>query len=389
MNVPLLDLKLQYAQIQEEVEQEILRVSRSQMCILGKDVESFEENAAKYLGVKHAIGVSSGTDALLMGLMAYDIGPGDEVILPTFSFFATAGVVARTNATPIFVDSIANTYNIDPKAIAAKITEKTKAIIPVHLFGQAAEMDEIMAIAHKHNIPVIEDGAQSFGTQYKDGKFAGSIGEIGCFSFYPSKNLGAFGDGGLVTTNDDVLAEKLRQMRNHGMYPKYFHKFIGGNFRLDAIQAAVLNVKLKHLEDWHKARRKNADLYRKYAQKEGLEIANNVQNFINSNQIYLPEPIYAETGINNNHIYNQFTIRIARRDKIKDYLSANGIGSDIYYPVPFHRQECFSYLNNPDRDFPNANMLVSEVLSLPIFPELTEEQIAYTVEKLAEAINIT
>lgn len=387
MKVPLLDLKLQYAQIKEEVEQEILRVTRSQMCILGKDVELFEENSAKYLGAKHAIGVSSGTDALLMALMAYDIGPGDEVILPTFSFFATAGVVARLNAKPVFIDSIPVTYNIDPALIEEKITPKTKAIMPVHLFGQAAEMDEIMAIAKKHGIPVIEDAAQSFGTQYKDGKFVGSIGDIGCYSFYPSKNLGAFGDGGLVTTNDDALADKLRQMRNHGMFPKYYHKFIGGNFRLDAIQAVVLNIKLKYLEEWHAARRRNADLYLKYSMEYEICKGLDCQKIVSDNPIILPKPIYADSGVTNYHIYNQFTIRVAHRDYIKDYLTKNDIGTDIYYPIPFHRQECFQYLFAADSEYFNANRLASEVLSLPIFPELTEEQIQYTVSKIFEGIS--
>jgi dTDP-4-amino-4,6-dideoxygalactose transaminase len=387
MNVPLLDLKLQYAQIKEEVEPELLRIARTQMCILGKDVEQFEENVAKYLGAKHAIGVSSGTDALIMGLMAYNIGPGDEVIMPTFSFFATAGAVARLNATPVFVDSEPITFNIDPERIEEKITSKTKAIIPVHLFGQSAEMDKIMAIARKHSIPVIEDAAQALGTQYKDGKFVGTIGEIGCFSFYPSKNLGAFGDGGLVTTNDDALADKLRQMRNHGMFPKYYHKFIGGNFRLDAIQAVVLNVKLKYLEEWHKARRRNADLYQKYFLEYGICKGPDCQKIISDNPIIMPKPVFIDSEAGNYHIYNQFTIRLANRDKIKDFLGANGIGCDIYYPVPFHHQECFQHLEAVDSDFYIANRLAAEVLSLPIFPELIEEQIKYTCSKLAEAIS--
>lgn len=387
MKVPLLDLRAQYAQIQEEVEQEMLRVARSQMCILGKDVEIFEENVAKYLGAKHAIGVSSGTDALIMALMAYNIGPGDEVIMPTFSFFATAGAVARLNATPVFVDSDPVTYNLDTQRLEENITEKTKAIIPVHLFGQSAEMNEIMAIANKHGIPVIEDAAQALGTQYKNGKFVGTIGSIGCFSFYPSKNLGAFGDGGLVTTNDDILADKLKQMRNHGMHPKYFHKFIGGNFRLDALQAVVLKVKLKYLEEWHAARRRNADLYLKYFMEYEICKGFDCQKIVSNNPIIMPKPIYADSGVRNYHIYNQFTIRVGNRDGVKDFLAQNDIGSDIYYPIPFHRQECFQYLNAADSEFYIANKVASEVLSLPIYPELTEDQIEFVSSKLFEAIS--
>lgn len=389
MKVPLLDLKAQYSQIQAEVEEEMLRISRSQMCILGKDVEQFEENVAKYLGAKHAIGVSSGTDALLMALMAYNIGPGDEVIIPTFSFFATAGVVARLNAIPVFVDSDPVTYNIDPKRIEEKITSKTKAIMPVHLFGQSAEMDEIMKIAKKFKIPVIEDAAQALGTQYKNGKFVGTIGDIGCFSFYPSKNLGAFGDGGLVTTNDDLMAEKLKQMRNHGMNPKYFHKFIGGNFRLDAIQAVVLNVKLRYLEQWHEGRRKNANFYEKYFIKYDLCLGVDCQKIISTNPIIIPKPVYINSGVRNYHIYNQFTIRIAGRNELKDFLTKNEIGCDIYYPIPFHRQECFQYLNAADNDYYMANQLANEVISLPIYPELSEEQIEYTVSKIHEFMDLS
>ncbi len=373
MNVPLLDLKAQYATIANEVEPELLRIARTQMCILGADVESLEKNLADYLKVKHAIAVSSGSDAILMALMVLGIGPGDEVILPTFSFFATAGCVARLFAKPVFVDSEPNSFNINPDLIEAKITNKTKAIMPVHLFGQSADMDSITKIAQKYNIPVIEDAAQALGTQYKDGRFVGGIGEIGCYSFYPSKNLGAFGDGGLIATNDDELATKLKQMRNHGMNPKYYHKFIGGNFRLDAIQAVVLNIKLKYLDSWHKGRQKNANLYREFFEKYNL-----------LDKVIVPQEIYQNSGQPNHHIYNQFTIQVSQRNELRDFLSKNSIGCDIYYPVPFHRQECFNYLNCRDDDYPIANKLADTVLSLPVYPELSSEQIEFVVQTIKE-----
>ncbi len=377
MKVPLLDLVAQYNSISHQIEPELLRVARTQMCILGKDVENLEIALANYLDVKNAITVSSGSDALLMSLMLLGIKAGDEVIMPTFSFFATAGSVARLGATPIFVDSEFDTYNIDPKQIEAKITDKTKAIIPVHLYGQSAAIDEIMQIAKEHNLFVIEDAAQSLGTQYKDGKFVGSIGDLGCFSFYPSKNLGAFGDGGLIITNNDEYATKLKQMRNHGMNPKYYHKFIGGNFRLDAIQAAVLNVKLPYLDSWHKARQNNAELYNSLFAQNGLIGEEN-------SPIIIPKAIYQNDNLKNYHIYHQYTIQAADRDSLKDYLTQNEIGSDIYYPIPFHRQECFGYLNCNDDAFPIANKLAERVISLPVYPELTEEQIRFVVEKITE-----
>ena len=273
MKVPLLDLKLQYSTIMDEVEPAILRVARSQMLILGEEVAKLEKTLAEYCGSKHAITVSSGTDALLAALMAIDIKPGDEVIVPTYSFFATAGIVARLGAKPVFVDSDPVTFNIDPQLIEKAITKNTKAIIPVHLYGQSADMKPILDVAKAHSIPVIEDCAQAIGAQYSDGRPVGSMGLMGCYSFYPTKNLGAFGEGGLVVTSDDALAEKLIQMRNHGMAPKYYHSFVGGNFRLDAIQAAVLNVKFPHLEAWHEGRRKNAELYNKYFVDEAYDAA--------------------------------------------------------------------------------------------------------------------
>ncbi len=387
MNVPLLDLKLQYQSIKSEIEPVLLKIAESQMLILGQEVANLEKTLAEYCGTKYAIGVSSGTDALLMALMALDVRPDDEVILPTYSFFATAGVVARLFAKPVFVDSDPITYNIDPKLIEQKITSRTKAIIPVHLYGQSCEMDEILAIAEKYNIPVIEDAAQAIGCQYKNGKPVGSMGKIGCYSFYPTKNLGAFGDGGLVVTNDDNLATKLYQMRNHGMEPKYYHKFVGGNFRLDAIQAAVLNIKFTHLEDWHQARRRNAEIYYSEFISKGLANNTGASEFDQDNKVLLPKAIYKDSGCKNYHIYNQFVIRVQKRDELREFLSKKSIGTEIYYPVPFHRQECFAYLNNNDSDFPVANRFAAESLALPIYPELTEEQIKYVVSKIAEFIN--
>ncbi|ROL60651.1 DegT/DnrJ/EryC1/StrS family aminotransferase [Bacteroidetes/Chlorobi group bacterium ChocPot_Mid] len=384
MKVPLLDLKLQYNSIKEDVEKAMLEVARSQMLILGKEVENIEKSLADYLGVKYAIGCSSGTDALLMALMALDIKPGDEIIIPTYSFFATAGVVARLNAIPVFVDSNPVTFNIEPSLIKNAITSRTKAIMPVHLYGQCADMEPIMAISREYNIPVIEDGAQAIGCQYKDGRMAGAFGLMGCFSFYPTKNLGGFGDGGLVVTNDEQLADKLKKMRNHGMHPKYYHGFIGGNFRLDALQAAVLNVKYPHLESWHEGRRKNAALYTKYFIESGLAEAEGILEFNEKNKVRLPKPVYKEINHRNYHIYNQYVIHVQKRDELRQYLGEKEIGTEVYYPVPFHRQECFKYLNPKDEQFPVANALSEQTIALPIFPELTEEQIRYVVEMIKE-----
>lgn len=385
MQVPLLDLKVQYQSLKPELEKALLTTAESQMLILGKEVENLENTIANYCESKYAVGVSSGTDALLMALMALDIQPGDEVILPTYSFFATAGVVARLNAIPVFVESVPDTYNINPELIEAKITDKTKAIIPVHLYGQSADMDPILAIAEKHSIPVIEDCAQAIGAQYKDGKRVGSMGIIGCFSFYPTKNLGAFGDGGIVVTNSEEMYIKLKQMRNHGMEPKYYHKFVGGNFRLDAIQAAVLNVKFPHLHKWHAARRHNADLYNKYFVEYGLADGSFPPEYYDGNKVILPKAVYAESGAADFHIYNQYIVRCGiKRDELRAFLSENQIGSEIYYPVPFHRQECFAYLNAKDNEFPIANSCAEESIALPIYPELAEEQIKFVVQKFAE-----
>lgn len=384
MQVPLLDLRAQYQTLKSEIEPVLLKIAESQMLILGEEVNKLETTLAEYCDCKYAIGVSSGTDALLCALMAIDIKPGDEVILPTYSFFATAGVVARMNAKPVFVDVDPVTNNIDPKQIEAAITDKTKAIIPVHLYGQSADMDEILEIACKHNLLVIEDCAQAIGAQYQNGKKVGSMGLIGCYSFYPTKNLGGFGDGGLVVTNDEEMATKLRQMRNHGMEPKYHHKFVGGNFRLDAMQAAVLNIKFPHLESWHQARRDNAELYTKLFVEAGIAEGTGFLQYDDKNKVLLPKAVYKSAGHGNYHIYNQYFIRVEKRDELRAFLGENKIGSEIYYPVPFHRQECFADLGYKDADFPVSNQICEETIALPIYPELEKEQIAFVVEKIAE-----
>ncbi len=366
MAVPLLDLKRQYEDFKDEVEQEIIEVARSGYYIGGPKLAAFEKSAAEYCGCKHALGVSSGTDALLVSLMGLDIGAGDEVITTTFSFFATVGVIARLGATPVLCDIDPDTFNIDPAAIEDKITPRTKAIIVVHLYGQCAEMDTIMAIADKHNLSVVEDAAQSIGAEYK-GKRAGSFGIAGCYSFFPSKNLGAFGDGGLVATNDDAFAEKLALLRNHGMNPKYYHKMIGGNFRMDAIHAAILSIKLKYLDKWSAGRAANAARYRELMAEAGLE-----------GNIKLP------VERENRHIYNQFTILTEKRDELFKCLQEHKIGCDMYYPVSFHEQECFQDLGYSKGDFPVAEDVEQRCLSLPIFTELTDAEICEVVSVIKE-----
>jgi dTDP-4-amino-4,6-dideoxygalactose transaminase len=386
MQVPLLDLKAQYKSLKKELDEAVIKVAESQYFILGPEVEGMEKEFNEYLKVKHSLGVSSGTDALLLALMAINLQPGDEVIVPTFSFFATAGVVSRLNGVPVFTDVDPVTMNIDPEEIEKRITPKTKAIIPVHLYGQSADMDRIMEIAKKHNLIVIEDAAQAIGTQYKDGRMVGTIGHIGCFSFFPSKNLGCFGDGGLVTTNDDSLWDDLYIKRVHGAKPKYYHKVIGGNFRIDALQAAVLRVKLPHLDKWSEGRRKNASLYSRLFKEKGLSEEVGKINFDSKNKVLLPKAVYKENNVKNYHIYNQYIIRVEQRDQLKDFLGSNNIGSEIYYPVSFHQQECFSDLGYKNGDFPIAEKIAETTLALPIFPELTEDQIKYVVEKIDEFI---
>lgn len=386
MKVPLLDLKPQYQSLKKELDEAVSKVIESQYFILGPEVKAMEEEIAKFLNAKYAVGISSGTDALLIALMAIDIKPGDEIILPTYSFFATAGVVSRLNAVPVFADCDPVTFNILPSDIEKKITRKTKAIMPVHLYGQSADIDPIMEIAKKHNLKVIEDGAQAISAQYKDGRCAGTIGDIGCYSFFPSKNLGCFGDGGVVVTNSEELYEKLIMLRMHGSKIKYYHEIIGGNFRLDALQAAVIRVKLPHLNKWSQGRRDNAALYTKYFIEKKLAEESGKIKFDAKNKVLIPKAVYENTGHKNHHIYNQFIIRVEKRDELRKFLTENEIATEIYYPVPFHLQECYKELGYKKGDFPNSEFAADYSIALPIYPELTEEQIKYVVEKIAEFI---
>ncbi len=366
MNVPLLDLRAQFREIRGEVMAAVERVFESQRFVLGPEVEAFERDVAEYCRVKHAIGCGSGSDALLLALMALGVRPGDEVITTPFTFFATASSITRLGARPVFVDISPGDFNIDPELIERAITPRSKAIMPVHLFGQCAEMDAIREIAERRNLPVVEDAAQAIGAEYHKRR-AGSMGEIGCFSFFPSKNLGGAGEGGLVTTNDDRLAEKLRLLRVHGMEPKYHHRVVGINSRLDALQAATLRVKLKYLDGWSDARRRNAEHYDRLFAEAVVE-----------------EVTTPAVRTNRRHIFNQYTIRCSRRDELMDFLKRRGVDSEIYYPVPLHLQECFSYLGYKSGDFPMTERASRECLSLPIYPELTEEMRRYVVEKIAE-----
>lgn len=370
MSVPLLDLQAQYRPLRDALLAAITRVCDSQRFILGSEVDALERELAQALGVRHAVAVSSGTDALLSALMALAIGPGDEVITSTYSFFATAGCIARVGATPKLVDIDPTTCNLSPDAVGAAITPRTRAIIPVHLYGLCVDMDPILEIAAAANVAVIEDAAQAIGATYK-GRQAGTIGTVGCFSFFPSKNLGAFGDGGLVTTNDDCVAHEIRLLRNHGAEPKYFHKRIGGNFRLDALQAAVLRVKLPHLARWSEMRRANAARYGALLGAAGLTA-----------RVGLPiEPVGYR------HIFNQYVVRVPNRDRVRAALTVAGIGTEIYYPVPFHLQECFAALGHQRGDFPEAEAAADSTLALPIYGELTPDQQAAVVSALAAALD--
>jgi dTDP-4-amino-4,6-dideoxygalactose transaminase len=374
IKVPLLDLSAQLRTIEKEVKAAVNGVIDSTRYIMGPKVVELEERIADYVGARFATGVSSGTDALLISLMALDVGPGDIVITTPFSFFATAGVIARLGATPAFVDIDPDTYNLSPVALkewfergTGKI-DKVKAIIPVHLYGQCADMDSILEIAGKFNVPVVEDAAQAIGARYPsiNGELkAGAMGMLGCFSFFPSKNLGAMGDGGMVVTNDPALDEKLKKLRNHGANPKYYHALIGGNFRLDPIQAAILLVKLPHLDKWHSMRQKNAAYYD--------------ENFAADAEIKKPVVAYKRDY----HIYNQYVISVPdRRDELRDFLKNNDIGTEVYYPVPFHEQECFEYLGYKSGDFPNSEYASKHTIALPIYPELTTEMQDYVVGKI-------
>ncbi len=361
MKVPFLDLKRQYASIKPDIDSAIERVLSHTKFILGPEVKQFEENLAKYCGSKFAVGCASGTDALLLSLRACGVGPGDEVITTTFTFFATAGVISRLGAIPVFVDILPDSYNIDTRQIEKKITRKTKAILPVHLFGLCADMDDILDIARKHNLRIVEDAAQAIGSTYK-GKKAGTIGDLGCFSFFPSKNLGAYGDAGAVITDNEELANKVRLLRVHGSRKKYYHETVGYNSRLDTFQAAVLDAKLKYLENWTEKRRENAKFYNKAFSNLSLQ---------------LPQE---EPG--KYHIFHQYTLAVPKREQLKEYLKQKEIGCDTYYPLPLHLQECYREMAQRNGSLPVAERKAQEVVSLPIFPELTEAELNYVAESV-------
>lgn len=392
MPVPLFSLTDQHAALREELRATFDRVLDSGRYILGPEVDSLEAECAAYLGCKHAIAVSSGTDALVLALMALGIGPGDEVLVPSFTFFASAGSVARLGATPVFVDSCPRCFNIDPADAARRITPRTKAIMPVHLFGQAADMDALQALARQHNLSIIEDAAQAFGASYRQHKL-GTLGHFGCFSFFPTKNLGALGDAGLLTTNDSALAHRARILRVHGMEPKYHHHLIGANFRIDALQAALLRVKLPHLDSWAAARQRNAQLYHQHLTPALPQPTPPTcsptcacRDPLPSPAILLPQPLP-----NRDHIWNQFTIRVTpqgQRDSLKAHLDRLHIGSEIYYPIPLHKQPCFAPLHpHSAPPLPNATLLSQQVLSLPIFPELSPTQIEEVANAVKEWVN--
>jgi dTDP-4-amino-4,6-dideoxygalactose transaminase len=363
MNIPLLDLRAQYASIKKEVNSAIEEVLESQHFILGPKVEECERAIAAYSNCGYGIGVSSGSDALLVCLMAENIGPSDEVITTPYTFVATAGAIARLGATPVFVDIDPVTYNIDASQIADKITNNTRVIMPVHLFGQMADMDPIMNLAQEHGLVVIEDAAQAIGAEYK-GRRAGSIGHYGCFSFFPSKNLGAIGDAGMIVTNEAERAEKLRVLRGHGAKPRYYHRVVGGNFRLDAVHAAVVSAKLPYLDSWTAARQRNA---KKYDQLLGEGLG-----------IRLP------AVVTNRHIFNQYVIRTSSRDRLQAFLKKKGVGSEVYYPLPLHLQDCFAYLGIKASAFPESESAAKEALAIPVYPELSDSQAHYVVETIAE-----
>ncbi len=382
-SVPLLDLKAQFAQIRSEVLPAIESVCASQQFILGEQVRGLEAAIAGYCGASYGIGVSSGTDALLLALMALKIGAGDEVITSPFTFFATAGTIARAGARPVFCDIDPHTFNLSPAAVQTFIDERCqadgvglvhratggriRALMPVHLYGQAADMQPLLATARRYGLAVIEDAAQAIGTETADGARVGSLGEVGCLSFFPSKNLGAFGDAGLCTTSDPELAESMRVLRVHGGKPKYFHALIGGNFRIDELQAAVLRVKLKYLDDWTEGRQRNARFYdRAFAE-----------------QVPAPRVVTPPAPERGRHIYNQYVVRVERRDALREFLAKRQIGTEIYYPVPLHLQECFAYLGYRRGELPQSERAAAETLALPIYPELTEAQLAAVVASVA------
>lgn len=387
MKVPLLDLKPQMTELREEILEAVAGVIDSTQYILGPEVTKLEEAVAEYCGTAYAVGVSSGTDALIISLMALGIGPGDRVLTTPYSFFATMGSVLRVGARPVFVDILPETMNIDPALMARCLEEDAasgrtiKAVIPVHLYGQCADMQPIMELAGKYGIPVIEDAAQAIGAEcpFNEGaswKKAGAMGDAGCFSFFPSKNLGGIGDGGIVTTNDPELAGLLKVYRNHGAEPKYYHSHVGGNFRLDPIQACVLNIKLKRLDNWHAERRRNSVLYRRFFQEAGLT----------GREVVLPAEKYAGVAgheEHNHHIYNQFVIRVQQRDRLREFLTRHDIGCEVYYPLCLHQQKCLENFDLAACSFPEAERAAAESLALPIYPELQPEQIEYVAETIS------
>lgn len=375
MKVPLLDLNAQHQPIRKDLLAAMERVLDKGDFILGSEVKRLEEQVAAYCQTRYGVGVSSGTDALLVAAMALGIGQGDEVITTSFSFFATAAIISRLGATPVFVDIDPVTYNLDPEKIEKAITSKTRAIIPVHLYGQCADMEPIVALAAKYGIKVIEDAAQAIGAEYRDGRRAGSMGEMGCLSFFPSKNLGAFGDGGMVVTNDEALADKIRLLRIQGGRPKYYHKVVGGNFRLDTLQASVLNVKLPYLDRWTAMRQQNALRYEELFQQAGLPEKGGVR---------LPRAVYRDHKVSHYHIYNQFILRVPQRDGLRTFLTEKGIGTEIYYPMPLHLQECYKDLGYQEGSLPVAESACKETVGLPIYPELTREQQEAVVGAIAE-----
>jgi len=371
MAVPLLDLAAQYLEVGPGIEAAVLEVLRSGRYVLGPRVAAFERAAAEVCGTPHALGVSSGTDALLLALHALGIGPGDEVVVPTFSFFATAGSVHRVGAQPVFADIDPVTFNLDPASLEARVTTRTRAVIPVHLFGRCADMDDILDVAARHGLRVIEDAAQAIGSEHR-GRRAGSMGDVGCFSFFPSKNLGGAGDGGLVSSRDADLHDRMHMLRGHGSRPKYHHVLVGGNFRLDEVQAAVLAVKLPHVDAWSDARARNAAAYRE-----------RLADLAADGRVVLPGD--APDG---RHVWNQFTIRVpGARDRVASRLHAAGIGTEIYYPGPLHMQPCFADLGGREGDCPQAERACREVLSIPVFPELTGSQIDEVCDALRGAFD--
>lgn len=384
MKVPLLDLKPQYLTLKPELDEALLRVAASQMFILGPEVAALEQDMAAYCGARHGIGVSSGTDALLVALMAMEVGANDEVVTSPYTFFATGGTIARVGATPVFIDIDPVSYNLDLGRLESFLTEdcesrdgllfnrrtgrRVKAVMPVHLYGQAVDMDALLAMVRRHCVYVVEDAAQAIGSEVDGGRRVGALGDVGCFSFFPTKNLGGFGDGGLCTTNDDRLAARIRQLRVHGMEPKYYHSLVGGNFRLDEIQAAVLRVKLRHLDAWHAGRQLNAEFYDRAFREAGLDEV-----------VVTP---HRHAGYR--HIYNQYVIRVPERDALRRYLGEQGVGTEVYYPVPLHMQECFAYLGYRPEDCPESARAASETLALPIFPELDQAQLQYVVDVIRD-----